>query len=257
MNCREFEDIVNDLVRAKMIDAAARAAGLAHAEICQRCALRLADERSLSAGLKSLLTSDEGIAAPERVEVALLKAFRAQAPNQVARHMLVQSRIWLQWPLAAAAAVLIAFGFVVYRAIQNEPPTDDKVVKERSPAPQPSVNHEERVVVLKDKGASESPRGSRLSQARRGNRPRLNKPFIRDGITSYAGGNEYTTEFFSLSYIDDDTPLESGEVIRVQMPRSALITFGLPVNIERVDVPVKADLLLGEDGLARAIRFVR
>jgi hypothetical protein len=57
-------------------------------------------------------------------------------------------------------------------------------------------------------------------------------------------------------------PAESGEVmrvqvIRVQMPRQALIAFGLPVNIERADVPVKADLLVGEDGLAHAIRFVR
>jgi hypothetical protein len=51
--------------------------------------------------------------------------------------------------------------------------------------------------------------------------------------------------------------MESGKVIRVQMPRSALIAFGLPVNVERADVPVKADLLVGEDGLARAIRFVR
>jgi hypothetical protein len=51
--------------------------------------------------------------------------------------------------------------------------------------------------------------------------------------------------------------MERGEVIRVQMPGSALIAFGLPVNIERADVPVKADLLVGEDGLARAIRFVR
>jgi hypothetical protein len=41
------------------------------------------------------------------------------------------------------------------------------------------------------------------------------------------------------------------------MPRSALIRLGLPVNVERADTPVKADLLVGEDGLARAIRFVR
>src|SRR5262249_29176829 len=110
MNCREFEDIVNDLARAKMIDASSSAAGLAHAEICERCASRLADERSLSAGLKSLLAIDEGKAAPDRVEVALLGAFRAQAPNQAARHIPVQSRSWLRWTLAAAALTLIAFG---------------------------------------------------------------------------------------------------------------------------------------------------
>ena len=75
-------------------------------------------------------------------------------------------------------------------------------------------------------------------------------------MTTYAKESEYT-DFFPLSYGGDQKPMESGEVIRVQMPRSALIAFGLPVNVERADVPVKADLLVGEDGLARAIRFVR
>jgi hypothetical protein len=260
MNCREFEDIVNDLVRAKMIDAASSAAGLAHAEICERCASRLADERSLSAGLKSLAVSDDGKAAPASVEAALLEAFRAQASNPPARHLPVQSRSWLRWTLAAAAATLIAFGFIVYRAIQNEPQKDHNVVKEKPSAPQPSVNREEQVV--KDNGATERRRRSRGPRPRSGNRLQLNKPFIRDSITSYAGGNENTTDFFPLSYSDDQKPVESGEVvrvqvIRVQMPRQALIAFGLPVNIERADVPVKADLLVGEDGLARAIRFVR
>ena len=51
--------------------------------------------------------------------------------------------------------------------------------------------------------------------------------------------------------------LDSGRVVRVQLPRSALARFGLPVNAERAGEPVKADVLLGEDGTARAIRFVR
>jgi hypothetical protein len=32
---------------------------------------------------------------------------------------------------------------------------------------------------------------------------------------------------------------------------------GLPVDAEMANTPVKADVLLGHDGLARAIRFVR
>jgi hypothetical protein len=33
-------------------------------------------------------------------------------------------------------------------------------------------------------------------------------------------------------------------------------SFGLPVNEDRLDPAVKADVLIGEDGIARAIRFV-
>jgi hypothetical protein len=112
MNCWEFEDIVNDLVRAKIIDAASRAAGTAHAEICARCASRLMDERALNAGLKSLAASDEGKAAPASVEAVLLKAFQTQASNQFSRLLTSESRRFPRWALAAAAAILIASGRV-------------------------------------------------------------------------------------------------------------------------------------------------
>ncbi len=259
MNCREFEDIVNDLARAKMIDAASRASATAHAENCGRCASRLADERALSAGLKSLAVSDEGKAAPASVEAALLEAFRAQASNPPARRLPVQSRSWPRWALAAAA-ILIAFGLIIYRAIQIEPQKDDKALIKKTTTPQPSLDRDEQVV--NDAVEPETRRGPRAPRPRRGGRPRLIKPFIIDGGTTYAKEIEYATDFFPLSYSDDQKPMESGEVIRVQvirvqMPRPALIAFGLPVNIERADVPVKADLLVGEDGLAKAIRFVR
>src|SRR5262245_27232077 len=255
MNCREFEDIVNDLVRAKMIDAASRAAGTAHAENCGRCASRLADERALSAGLKSLAVSDEGMAAPASVEAALLEAFRAQASNPPARWLPFRSRSWPRWALAAAAAILIAFGLIFYHAIQNEPQKDDKALIKKTTTPQPSVDREEQIV--NDALEPKPRRRPRAPRPRRGSRPRLIKHFIIDGGTTYATDSEYATDFFPLSYGGDQKPMESGEVIRVQMPRSALIAFGLPVNVERADVPVKADLLVGEDGLARAIRFVR
>ena len=70
-------------------------------------------------------------------------------------------------------------------------------------------------------------------------------------------GQEVATDFFPLVYEQVSQPLESGQLIRVQMPRTALASFGLPVNQERADTPVKADVLLAEDGSARAIRFVR
>jgi hypothetical protein len=45
--------------------------------------------------------------------------------------------------------------------------------------------------------------------------------------------------------------------VRVELPRSALSSFGIPVNADHAGGRVKADVLLGEDGTARAIRFVR
>jgi hypothetical protein len=253
MNCREFENIVNDLVRAKMIDAASRAVGMAHAESCGRCASRLADEGALSAGLRSLAAIDEEKAAPVKVETALLEAFRSRTSSRIERQAPVQSKSWPRWILAAAA-ILIALGFIIYSAIRNEPRKSDEALTV-NPAPQPSVKPEAPVV--KEIAARDSINESRAPRRSRGARPRLNKPFIIDSMTTYAKDSEYATDFFPLSYGGDQKTIERGEVIRVQMPRSALIRLGLPVNVERADTPVKADLLVGEDGLARAIRFVR
>jgi hypothetical protein len=204
--------------------------------------------------LKSLAAGDEGKAAPASVEAVLLEAFRAGASNTISRRLPAQSRSWSRWALAAAA-ILIASGFIVYRAIQDEPQKDNNAVTEKTPAPKPSAERGEQVV--KESGKPAPLRESRAPRARRGRPSRVIKPLIIDGMTTYAKDSEYATDFFPLSYGGDQKPMESGKVIRVQMPRSALIAFGLPVNVERADVPVKADLLVGEDGLARAIRFVR
>jgi hypothetical protein len=45
-------------------------------------------------------------------------------------------------------------------------------------------------------------------------------------------------------------------VVRVQLPVSSLQLMGVPVNEESADLSVQADLLLGQDGLARAVRLV-
>ncbi len=51
--------------------------------------------------------------------------------------------------------------------------------------------------------------------------------------------------------------MDGGQVMRVELPRSALMSFGLPMDMERAGERIKADVVVGNDGLARAIRFVR
>jgi hypothetical protein len=182
--------------------------------------------------------------------------FRGHAPNPIARRPLAQSWSWRSWSLAAAAAILIAGGFIVYRTNQNGSRKDRVVITAKAPEPQPSVDSEAQI--KKDPIDPEPRRELRAPRPRRGSRTRPNPPSIRDDtVTVRLEESENLTDFLLLRYGDDHEPMESGEVIRVQMPRSALITLGLPVDVEHADEPVMADLLIGEDGLARAIRFVR
>ena len=71
------------------------------------------------------------------------------------------------------------------------------------------------------------------------------------------GETELATDFLPLGDASDLASLESGQIVRVKLPRSSLASFGLPLNTERAGEPIKADVVLGEDGRARAIRFVR
>jgi hypothetical protein len=43
----------------------------------------------------------------------------------------------------------------------------------------------------------------------------------------------------------------------MRLPRSTLLPFGFPLDETRASESVNADVLFGEDGLARAIRFVQ
>jgi hypothetical protein len=254
MNCENFENIINELARVRVMDAVARERGLAHAETCERCAERLAGERALTDGLKALSASDGKKVAPDRVEAALLAAFRQQ-PIQ----MPGPSR-WPRWAIAAAAAILVAVGLIVYRALDNasaEKSGNDQVLATPTPAPVERRINESVVDRRLADNKSEKPGANHSQTASSRPRPRAPRFLIRDEITLYVRASEVTSDFFPLTYEEEPAPMESGQLIRVQMPRSALVSFGLPVNVERADEPVKADLLVGEDGLARAIRFVR
>jgi hypothetical protein len=67
---------------------------------------------------------------------------------------------------------------------------------------------------------------------------------------------ELVTEFFPLGY--SNVPARGGYVVRMQVPRSALASFGIALTSNDASSSgVLADVVVGDDGLARAVRFVR
>jgi hypothetical protein len=79
----------------------------------------------------------------------------------------------------------------------------------------------------------------------------------RGADAEVADASEITTAFIPLVQDAGFAQSEGAHLVRVELPRSALASFGIPVNADRAGGRVKADVLLGEDGTARAIRFVR
>jgi hypothetical protein len=52
------------------------------------------------------------------------------------------------------------------------------------------------------------------------------------------------------------TDEEDVNLVRVEVPRSTMIALGLDVSADRAEELVEADVLLGSNGVARAVRFL-
>ncbi len=266
MTCQEFDQIVSELASArltKFINDPVHENGLAHAAVCQPCAARLANMRILVGGLKTLASTTETNQASVQTEAILLAAFRRQ---QEATASSGQSKLvghptktaWLSlfpaWAYAAAAAVLI--GTIGYSA--STWMSAKSAPKEFVATATPTVKSYSIPEVIAPVKQNENPTITHVKS-------RVPKKPVDDGSFVQASMGEITplyreevaTDFLPLTHDSDAQPMESGQVIRVQVPRTALASFGLPINIERANEPVKADLLLAEDGSARAIRFIR
>lgn len=65
---------------------------------------------------------------------------------------------------------------------------------------------------------------------------------------------ETKTDFIALSYAAN---MDSGQIVRVKVPRSMMVSLGLKSNVEKESELVSAEVVIGDDGAARAIRFIR
>jgi hypothetical protein len=82
---------------------------------------------------------------------------------------------------------------------------------------------------------------------------KLNNPSKKE-ILPKATNVETKTDFIALSYAADT---DSGQIVRVKVPRSMMVSLGLTTNTEKNSELVTAEVILGDDGAARAIRFVQ
>lgn len=252
MNCQRFESVVSELARGQMMAAAQRAEALAHSDSCDACAARLSDEQMLTLGLQSLAAEEESLAAPHSVEAKLLEAFRTRDAVVPIVKRQATARYWLT---AIAAMLLIAISLVVL-SWTKRPAEDPRLAgKQEEPQPKPEVNDQSKEQVAEDTGKPDTvelPQQVKPRRVYRASSRRQNTASVANHVTK-----EIATDFMPLSYMSVASLQEGGQIVRVQLPRSALANFGLPVNMDRYNEKVKADVLYGVDGMARAIRFVQ
>lgn len=85
------------------------------------------------------------------------------------------------------------------------------------------------------------------------NSPRPQQPKSKATVAG-SEPNEVKSEFIALSYARNP---ESGQIVRVKVPSSMMVSLGLVTSVEKPSSLVNADLLVGDDGITHAIRFIR
>ena len=63
-------------------------------------------------------------------------------------------------------------------------------------------------------------------------------------------------DFIPLPNAERIEPNEDLNLVRVEVPRSVMIALGYAVSEDRASEPVEAEVVLGADGMARAVRFL-
>jgi len=63
--------------------------------------------------------------------------------------------------------------------------------------------------------------------------------------------------FLALPAYDPSVPLDDLQVVRVQLPASALWTIGAPIPADAGERRMLADFVVGQDGTAYAVRLVQ
>lgn len=209
------------------------------------------DEEMLTRGLKALAAEMDQLEAPADVELKLLDAFRARQVVTPIATRRWRARYWLA--AAVAAMLLIAVSVVAFRLNRR---VDDQrnAVKQEQPQSVPKVddkpvNQEEVAGIQEQESLAPVAKPKHIHHT---NVRRPENTQLANHVTT-----EIATDFIPLSSMTAVNLQDGGQIIRVELPRSALANFGLPVNMDRYNEKVKADVLLGVDGMAHAIRFVQ
>lgn len=192
-----------------------------HLAECAACAAQWGPHRALAAGLHSMAEEWRKLEAPAHVEEGLMAAFRSQGSFRIRRGL---SRSWwtpvFAW--ASAAAATIALATVLVHGYQPAPVKPGTVAAPR---------HTPRSVVQ-----------------------------VATTVTPDADSDDESAVlgegFVRLPNALRIEPNEDYNVVRVEVPGSAMIAMGVSMSEDRASENVVADVALASDGTARAVRLV-
>jgi hypothetical protein len=183
----------------------------------------------LDSALQRLREEVEPKGASDALEEKLLRAFRAQHTSPK------KHRAWMWVPAAVAASLAVVAVSRYPVAVKSDPP---KVAERSVPSPTPAQSFQPLT-----KTAAGTPKRTARRRIKRASPPLAvaeSRPATKQ------------QDFVPIPYAPPFAPYDEGQVVRVNMAGSSARRMGVPVMMDRV----QADLVVGNDGMARAIRVV-
>ena len=273
MTCREFKHTAASLTLWELTRSQDREI-TGHAEACPSCGTWLQKQRSLAASMRTLQTKTAGLEAGPSVEQALLRAFR-QAPRAeavirpagvkerfgprpvaalrstpVAISAIKLSRLFEIGAYAAVAAAIVIGVFLGARLMRDRQATGPAPTQTASAGAAP-VTHQPAVVGGETSAVEAGTHSSSSSPARHasGNVRRTTVNSGEKGDAATAADSSQTSsdaEYMALMICDPLSCSTDSQVVRMELPAAS----------GQDAAPQVADVVVGYDGVVRAVRIV-
>jgi hypothetical protein len=234
MKCEEFEAMGLDAERDASLSEVERAAAREHASTCSRCAALQDSWQAARIELHAFADATAAAETSARVEMRLRQEFRTQHGTAKTRRVAVI----VAWALATAALLIGAVGWINWRKSQQE---------EVARQPNATQNSVARPV---NNGGNE---GNTVNGVREPSAPPQQSSAKNESAETLVADGELSNFTLLPGVLPADA--DDTEIVRVRMQRGALGALGLPVNEERAGEWIQVDLLVGDDGLPRAVRL--
>ncbi len=290
MTCEDCQAIVIELARDRadrdaVVHDAERDEARRHAALCARCGEALQEQLWLTEQVRALAAEESTQQAPERVEIAVLAAWRAHhgagrlstpaaAATATAGKVVAfeparpaSARRWMAPALVVAALASAALAMVfVWPASHGAPagsvPGQTREVAAASVTPSTPAAQDPRSAA-----AATAPTATTAAAVETpGEEPQEASP-LESGAAARAGSaaraetvmaRAEDNEFQPLPYVEPLRSTEARHIVRVSLTSGDEMMAGvMPIDRRIGETTLEADVLVGEDGIARAIRIVR
>jgi len=188
------------------------------------------EERRLTEWLADYRDSLDSMETPARVEARLRLEVRRRRRVSVA-----------PWLLATGAAAVLVVGIWIGRS-----PTNLPLLPALAQAPRVMAAEVAEPAEPAELAAPEAPEAPLREVPRPVRRP------LPPALESRS-----VAVFVMMPGSELLPPTQDLQVLRVRIPRTRIQALGWPVNVDRLEEGVLADVIVGDDGLARAVRLVR